>query len=228
MDASTMKRLTGNDKVVAEAKYSNDIFEGRPQFTTLIACNNEPEIQHSDEALRERVMILPFDVTIPGNLREYDKQTDIERHSGIAVLAWLVEGWKLYCAEGLKRSSWPARVKFLCGEVTSNFNATQTFIAECLERYTDSKEGGRAAGRAKSRAGVRGRPMAGPADWDKEWTPRLGAIYERYTRWCSVNGVNSPVTAQQLRKDIGLGRTQQRNLDGKTTKVIVGVRFKEL
>jgi P4 family phage/plasmid primase-like protien len=227
MDASTMKRLTGNDKVVAEAKYSNDIFEGRPQFTTLIACNNEPEIQHSDEALRERVLILPFETIISRSMRQYEKQTEIERHSGIAVLAWLVEGWKLYCEQGLQRKDWPSEVKRLCGEVVSHFNATQTFIAECLEKYRDTKDGGRAYGRAKQRAANRGKPMPGPTDWDKEWTPRAGAVYERYTRWCSANGIGSPVSSQQLGKDIGMGRTQQRNMDGDTSKVYVGVRFRE-
>jgi P4 family phage/plasmid primase-like protien len=225
MDASTMKRLTGNDKVVAEAKYSNDIFEGRPQFTTLIACNNEPEIQHSDEALRERVLILPFDTTISRSLRRYDKQTEIERHSGVATLAWLVEGWKLYCAEGLLRRDWPAEVKRLCGEVVSHFNATQTFISECLDKWPATKEGVRAQKRALDKAAGRGKPAAGAAEWEAEWTPPAAVVYELYTRWCNTNGVPA-VSHPDLSKEIALGKPQVKNVEGKSVRCYVGVRIK--
>jgi putative DNA primase/helicase len=225
MDASTMKRLTGNDKVVAEAKYSNDIFEGRPQFTTLIACNNEPEIQHADEALRERVLILPFDQTIPRQKRDYGAQTEIERSSGVAVLAWLVEGWKLYCAQGLRRSTWPAEVKRLCGEVVSNFNATQQFIAECLEKWPEGKEGLRAQKRAADKAKSIGRLAPAVADWEMEWTPTTRNVYELYTRWCNANGV-TPVSKPNLGKELALGKPQTRNVEGKNARCYVGVRFR--
>lgn len=226
MDASTIKRMTGNDKVVAEAKYSNEIFEGRPQFTTVIACNNEPDIQGADDALRERVMVLPFETEIPRSMRQYEKQADIEKHSGPAVLAWLVEGWKMYCREGLKRRSWPRNVRKISGEVVSHFNATQTFIHEDLEKYRESEEGMRAYEKAKTKAMRNGRNAVQVSDWPIEWTPSAAHVYERYVRWCQNNNVNA-VSKPQFGKDLGVGRTAQRKVEGKTMKVYMGVRFRE-
>lgn len=224
MDGSMIKRLTGNDTVVAEAKNSNEIFEGRPQFTTLIACNNEPDIDNADEALRERVLILPFDNPVPRDKRKYDRQADIERNGSIAVLSWLVEGWKMYRAEGLDRDAWPNKVRRICGEVVSGFSASNQFIDEQMMRWFDSDEGSRAHERALRNAEKRNKMMPTVSDWDVEWTPPAGKVYELYVRWCNANGVR-PVSHRQLTRDIGVGRPQVRTVDGSNMRCYAGMKL---
>lgn len=223
MDVSMVKKLTGNDTVMAEAKYSNEIFQGRPQFTTVVACNNPPYIAHADEALEERLLVLPFVTTITRRNRRYERQTQIERHSGVAVLSWLVEGWKMYCAEGL--GSQPKAVRGVQRDMMSGLNATQTFITECLERATDCEEGRRALQAAKALANSKGYPKPKVQHLPKEWTAPAGMVYELYCRWCSANGVQAG-SHPELTKDIGVNRPDVRKLDGKPTRCYYGLRIK--
>jgi putative DNA primase/helicase len=224
MDAATVKRLTGNDKVNAEAKYSNDIFEGRPQFTCLIAANNPPNIAHADEALNERLLALPFMKTIERSHRRYDRQNQIEKHSGVAVLSWMVEGWKMYCAEGLDNP--PIAIRKLQREMTAGLNATQGFISEMLEKARDTEEGRRAIAEAEKRAKRKGKVKATISDMDVKWTTPCDVVYETYKRWCNGNGVD-PVSHPELTKDLGLGAGVARSIDGKVRKCYNGIRVRD-
>lgn len=227
MDAATIKRLTGNDRVTAEAKYSNEIFEGTPQFTTVIACNNPPSIKNADEALQERLLVLPFLHSLERGERKYERQKQIETHSGIAVLSWLVEGWKLYAVDGLKRTAWPNIVKKHNREFGSNLNATQMFIKAAIEKARDCEDGRYALERAKKRGKAKGRAIPGMVDYDILWTPRVSAVYELYLRWCNANGVQ-PVTNIELTKDMGLGTPGVRKVEGKAARCYIGARLREL
>lgn len=222
MDAATVKRLTGNDSVMAEAKYSNDIFEGRPQFTTVVAANNPPNIKHADEALEERLLVLPFTTSIDRSHRRYERQNQIESHSGVAVLSWLVEGWRMYCAEGLDNA--PKAVQKLQRDMVAGMNDTQTFIAEHLIKAGDSEEGLRALARAKERAKSKGRMLI-QADLELDWTPTVANVYEMYVRWCNANGVQ-PVSRVELTKDIGLGKPFVRKVNGKPARCYWGARLR--
>lgn len=225
MDANTIKRLTGNDKVTAEAKFSNEIFEGRPQFTTIIACNHEPDIRNADEALQERILVLPFEYQITSAKRQYSRQVDIEKHSGPVVLSWLVEGWKMYRAEGLDRKDWPTDVKRLCGSIVGHLNATQAFIQECIDKT--STETMQARQKAFSRANKKRRPIPTVSDWDRQWTPTTAHVYELYMRWCAANG-EKQISLHELTKELGMGNPQVRNVDGKSTRCYMGFRINPL
>lgn len=226
MDAATVKRLTGNDRIVVEQKFSDQKFEARPQFTTVIACNNPPIIKNADQALHERILALPFDAIIDRTERKYERQTQIERYSGIAVLSWLVEGWRLYCIEGIKRESWPTQVRRLHGAIIAEFNNTQQFIVHMLQKAEECDDGIRAENKAIESARKRNRFSPSPADWPIEWTPPTAFVYELYTRWCLSSGEKTPLTQIQFTRESALGKTQNRSIDGKVQKCFVGVRIK--
>lgn len=223
MDANTIKRLTGNDTVTAEAKFSNDIFEGRPQFTTIIACNHEPNIKGVDEALQERILVLPFEYQIAADKRRYDQQANIQRTSGTAVLSWLVEGWKMYCREGLKRTAWPVEVNRLCGSIVGHMNATQAFIAECIDKT--SQQLLEARQKAFEDAHIKRRAIPVAANWDPRFTPSTAQVYELYSRWCAANG-EKQISLHELTKELGAGNPQVRNIDGQSQRCYVGIGIK--
>jgi putative DNA primase/helicase len=225
MDANTIKRLTGNDTVTAEAKFSNEIFEGRPQFTTIIACNHEPNIVGVDEALQERILVLPFEYQIEASKRRYDQQANIQRNSGVAVLSWLVEGWRMYCREGLKRDTWPLQVNKLCGSIVGHLNGTQTFIAECIDKT--SPEALDARREAFEKANRNRRPMPNASDWEMEWTPTTAQVYELYSRWCAANG-EKQISLHDLTKELGTGNPQVKNVNGKSQRCYVGFRINKM
>ena len=61
---SKIKSLTGGDKITARFM-RQDFFEYTPQFKLMIAGNHKPSLRGVDEAIRRRIHLVPFAVTIP-------------------------------------------------------------------------------------------------------------------------------------------------------------------
>ncbi|MBF0268866.1 MAG: hypothetical protein HQL44_09755 [Alphaproteobacteria bacterium] len=97
---SKLKALTGGDKITARFM-RQDFFEFVPQFKLLVAGNHKPAIRNVDEAMRRRLHMVPFTVTIPPAKR--DKQLPdrlLAERDGI--LAWAVEGCLEWQRTGLR------------------------------------------------------------------------------------------------------------------------------
>jgi len=60
---SKIKTLTGGDKISARIM-PQDFFEYWPQFKLLIYGNHRPSFRSVDEAIRRRVHLIPFNITI--------------------------------------------------------------------------------------------------------------------------------------------------------------------
>lgn len=225
IDAAVVKRLTGNDMVTVELKYSNDILDARPQFTTIIACNNPPTINNADAALYERLLVLPLDNPVKKTERKYDAQQRITKECGVAVLSWLIEGWKDYQREGLSRESWPQVVLDANIAFASQLNSTQEYIAEYLELAKDTEEGRTMLNKARARAKKRGKDEATASDLDVEWTPIAERVYLHYKHIVTKMG-GEPIVMQQFTRDLGVGRTVVRKIDGVAKSVYMGVKFK--
>jgi putative DNA primase/helicase len=93
---SKIKALTGGDKVSARFM-RQDFFEFTPQFKLLVIGNHKPGIRSVDEAIRRRLHLLPFTVTIPKAKQDKKlmEKLLLERDG---ILAWAVEGcleWQL-------------------------------------------------------------------------------------------------------------------------------------
>ena len=96
-----LKALTGGDKITARFM-RQDFFEFTPQFKLLIVGNHKPAIRNVDEAMRRRLHMVPFTITIPPAKR--DKQLPdrlLAERDGI--LAWALEG----CLEWQRRGLCP-------------------------------------------------------------------------------------------------------------------------
>jgi putative DNA primase/helicase len=87
---SRLKALTGGDKISARFM-RQDFFEFTPQFKLVIAGNHKPAIRTIDEAMRRRLHLIPFTVTIPPNKRDrtLPERLLAERDG---ILAWAVQG----------------------------------------------------------------------------------------------------------------------------------------
>ena len=87
---SKLKALTGGDKITARFM-RQDFFEFTPQFKLVIAGNHKPAIRNIDEAMRRRLHMIPFTVTIPPAQRD-KTLTDRLLAERDGILAWAVEG----------------------------------------------------------------------------------------------------------------------------------------
>ena len=98
---SKIKTITGGDKVSARFM-RQDFFDFFPQFKLLIAGNHKPSIRNVDEAMKRRLHMIPFTVTIPPEKRD-GKLTEKLLKERDGILAWALEGCLMWQRSGLRR-----------------------------------------------------------------------------------------------------------------------------
>jgi putative DNA primase/helicase len=95
-----IKALTGGDTI--SARYMRqDFFEFKPQFKLLIAGNHKPGLSSVDEAMRRRLHLIPFAVTIPPHERDPELGGKLKAEYG-GILAWMVDGCLEWQEHGLR------------------------------------------------------------------------------------------------------------------------------
>jgi putative DNA primase/helicase len=124
-----IKSLTGGDKICARFM-RQDFFEYKPQFKLLIAGNNKPTIREVDEAMKRRLHLIPFTVTIPAHKRDHTlAERLLEERDGI--LRWALDGCMEWQRIGLKP---PASVMSATEEYLEAEDALGRWISEeCIE-----------------------------------------------------------------------------------------------
>jgi putative DNA primase/helicase len=87
---SKLKALTGGDKIAARFM-RQDFFEFTPVFKLLIVGNHKPSLRTVDEAIRRRLHIIPFGVTIPPEERD-PELTERLKAEWPGILRWAIDG----------------------------------------------------------------------------------------------------------------------------------------
>ncbi|MFI5805794.1 phage/plasmid primase, P4 family [Streptomyces sp. NPDC051561] len=96
---ATMKRLVGGDPIEANLMHRNPItFD--PSHALIMLTNFLPAVSGDDPAVWRRILVVPFDVTIPEAERD-PGLSDRLRAAAPSVLAWAHQGWRDYQAQGL-------------------------------------------------------------------------------------------------------------------------------
>ena len=97
---SKVKAITGGDKISARFM-RQDFFEFYPHFKPVIVGNHKPAIRNIDEAMKRRMHLIPFTVTIPPDRRD-PRLTEKLLAERDGILAWAVAGCLAWQREGLK------------------------------------------------------------------------------------------------------------------------------
>ncbi|MEW5890380.1 MAG: phage/plasmid primase, P4 family [Pseudomonadota bacterium] len=97
---SKVKAITGGDKIAARFM-RQDFFTYLPQFKPVIVGNHKPAIRNIDEAMKRRLHLIPFTVTIPPEKRD-PRLTEKLLAERDGIMAWAVEGCLAWQREGLK------------------------------------------------------------------------------------------------------------------------------
>ena len=87
---SRIKALTGGDPITARFM-RQDFFTFEPVFKLLIAGNHRPGLRGVDEAIRRRMNLLPFTVTISAGDRDPELPEKL-RKEWTGILAWAIKG----------------------------------------------------------------------------------------------------------------------------------------
>lgn len=129
---SKLKALTGGDPITARFM-RQDFFTFLPKFTLIIAGNHKPTIQTVDEAIRRRLHLVPFTVTIPKDKRDPDLAEKLQLESA-GIMIWLIDGVVNYCEHGLNP---PQAVLDATESYFEDEDIIAQWIAECCETGTD-------------------------------------------------------------------------------------------
>lgn len=97
---SKIKEITGGGPVSARFM-RQDFFTYVPQFKLVIAGNHKPAIRNIDEAMRRRLHLIPFTVTVPPEKRDQHLQAKLLAEAD-GILAWGIEGCLLWQQYGLR------------------------------------------------------------------------------------------------------------------------------
>jgi P4 family phage/plasmid primase-like protien len=97
---SKLKALTGGDKITARFM-RQDFFEFIPQFKLLIVGNHKPSIRNVDEAMKRRLHMVPFTVTIPAPKRD-KRLPDRLLAERDGILSWALRGCLEWQRTGLR------------------------------------------------------------------------------------------------------------------------------
>ncbi len=132
---SKVKNLTGGDKIAARFM-RQDFFEYVPQFKLVIAGNHKPAIRNIDEAMKRRLHLIPFTITVPPERRDkHLQQRLLTERDGI--LAWAVQGCLDW--QRLGQLDPPQPVRDATHEYFEAEDALGRWIDERCVRHVDAK-----------------------------------------------------------------------------------------
>lgn len=158
---SRIKQLTGGDTISARVLYGQP-FEFRPSFKLLFSGNHRPELRNVDDAMRRRVVLVPF-VRTPAQIdRRLGEKLEKEYP---AILAWMLEGAAEWRVHGLPVS------EAITHETEDYFEDEDTVARWIEEALTP------APGHAT--------PTAQLLDSWREWAGRNGAYTHASAKWLS-------------------------------------------
>jgi putative DNA primase/helicase len=125
---SKIKALTGGDRISARFM-RQDFFEFIPQFKLVIAGNHKPGLRGVDEAIRRRMNLVPFTVTIPAEERDEQLPEKLAAEWP-AILNWMIQGCLEWQRNGLAQ---PEAVRAATEAYLDAEDSIALWLAECCE-----------------------------------------------------------------------------------------------
>lgn len=121
-----IKSLTGGDPISARFM-RQDFFTFYPSFKLLVSGNHKPALSNVDQAMKRRIQLIPFGITIPKSDMDLNLEFNL-KNEWPAILKWAIEGAVEWFNDGLSPPS-------VVTSATENYLADEDlvgkFINEC-------------------------------------------------------------------------------------------------
>ena len=130
LNEALVKTLTGGDRLVARMPYGREYEEWTPTHTALLVTNHRPIIRGTDNGIWRRLLLIPFDQTIPE--AEQDKHLDDTLAAEAdGILAWAIAGAIAWQRDGLDP---PDRVRAATELYRAEMDVVGAWLAErCVQ-----------------------------------------------------------------------------------------------
>lgn len=133
-----IKALTGGTRMVARF-LQKEIFEFDPEFVAVMSGNDMPTVSGTDYGIWRRLLIIHWAVTIPPEKqRPFGEMLAMFDDERSGILNWLIEGVKLYLANGLTPYI-PLAVTDFTDDYREERDPVGTFAAACLAAKPGNK-----------------------------------------------------------------------------------------
>src|SRR5262249_32924191 len=127
--APIVKQITGADTLHGRHPYgSPETFQAT--FAFWLRTNTVPRVDEGDLAMSERLLVIPFDRYFEEHERGPGLRDRLFVEEGPAILAWAVEGHRVFAREGLGTP--PKRVAEATRRVRARMATVERFATECL------------------------------------------------------------------------------------------------
>jgi putative DNA primase/helicase len=127
-DEAKIKSMTGGDKMTARFM-RQDFFDFVPKFKLWIVGNHKPHLDSVDEAMRRRMLLVPFLVEIPPDERDPDLFEKL-KPEWPAIQRWMIDG----CLEWQRSGLGPPKIVI---DATEDYFNDQDTIKQWLEDCTE-------------------------------------------------------------------------------------------
>ena len=124
-----IKALTGGDPITARFMRQDD-FEYIPQFKLVMTGNHKPGLRNVDEAIKRRLHLIPFTVTIPAERRDTGLGERLRAEAG-GILSWCIEGCRQWQERGLAA---PAAVLAATSEYMEQQDVLGLWMDEAIDQ----------------------------------------------------------------------------------------------
>lgn len=178
LDAALVKRITGGDTIAARALYKEH-FEFRAEFVMFMVTNNLPVIDGGDTALARRLILVPFENTIPAS--ECDPELSAKlRAEAKGIFNRLLDGCADYLEGGLQV---PSTLMSAADRYVEGSDLIQAFLDDCCVLGADQQASASALYRSYQRWSERSgtKPYANPT-FRAEITKRTNRSQKRTSK----------------------------------------------
>jgi putative DNA primase/helicase len=136
MAESLVKDLTGGDSISVRKLYQ-EYFTFKPQFKIVLSTNHKPVIYGTDQAIWDRIRLVPFTLTIPENERKpMHEMMGLFQDEAPGILAWMVRGCLEWLENGLQT---PEEVRTATKQYRSDMDILGEFIDDCCIEDAEAK-----------------------------------------------------------------------------------------
>src|ERR1039458_529549 len=131
-----IKTLSGGERIQARFM-RGDFFEFTPQFKLMIGGNHKPTLRNVAEALRRRLHLIPFTVTIPVKERDLDLAEKLKAEWP-GILQWAIDGTLEWRRVGLQP---PAAVQNATADYLQSEDDILSWVADCCVEEPPARTG---------------------------------------------------------------------------------------
>jgi len=140
LSGDLVKRFTGGDHQGARDAYgkAEAIEEREPAFSPWLAVNEAPQVDRADNALRERIVAVPFTHPVPPAERELGLAERLVATEGPGILNAFLKGYADLMADAAVLRDLPAACVTTANRMFGDMDIYQRWLAECTEKTDDA------------------------------------------------------------------------------------------